>query len=53
MRTLAILTALYRRNPVRPHCDRRNGVHAWTCRFAVGIGLLPDWCKDVPGPIPD
>lgn len=53
MRVIAILVALYRANPLRPHCDRRNAVHAWTCRSVVGPVLAPDWCKDLPGPIPD
>lgn len=47
------LVQLYRSISFRPHCDRRNSFHAWTCRLSVGLGIIPDWCKDVPGPIPD
>jgi hypothetical protein len=47
------LVAIYRANSLRPHCDRARGRHAWTCRLATGLGLLPDWCEDLPGPIGD
>lgn len=50
MRTLI---ALYRAWPFRPHCNRSAGMHAWPCRVAAWSGLVPDWCKDLPGPIPD
>lgn len=47
---IAFMIALYRAIPVRPHCDARAGNHVWGCRT---LGLAPDWCKDLPGPIPD
>jgi hypothetical protein len=26
--------AVYRAIRVRPHCDRRNGIHSWACALA-------------------
>lgn len=34
---LMTLIRLYRMNPFRPHCDSRNGVHAWTCKLAMPL----------------
>lgn len=48
---LGILVGLYRKWPYRAHC--RYAHHALPCRVATAIGIIPDWCKDVPGPIPD
>lgn len=50
---LAFLVGAYRAFPLRPHCNRAAGIHSMPCRMLVGPVLAPDWCKDLPGPIPD
>jgi len=41
------LVKLYRKWPLRPHCNSRIGVHAWTCVLAAAVlpqldGLCPN-----------
>ena len=30
---LNFMIRVYRANPYRPHCDSRNGIHTFLCRF--------------------
>lgn len=32
---LRFMTAVYRANPVRPHCDANAGRHTWLCRAVM------------------
>lgn len=34
---LDALIGLYRKWPLRPHCNSAAGVHAWTCAFASWV----------------
>ena len=47
---MKLLISIYRAMPFRPHCNASAGIHALPCRI---LGMSPDWCKDLPGPIPD
>lgn len=32
---LRTLIAIYRANPIRPHCNSAAGIHTWLCRIAA------------------
>jgi hypothetical protein len=40
-----LLIAIYRANPVRPHCDSKNGIHTFLCKAIMPHLAGGDSCR--------